>query len=269
MCVYVEFTLLPSPWLTQNSFKSAHREHKKSWTHASTNLLGSSSILNGSGNVIFVDSNRCRKTSVLNYSDLELSMAESWLINEYTAGPNYIDLYSSICFLWIRACWSVSYNPFGLVCWSLLDLCQWFWRFYTPDIAFWVHLPSRTGHDLVRWPWHCRRRWPYPYNIFHGSWPAHRKAHLTRTRLQRGTSSGWTGPTYQPLEWSGSGSRTLQESSTWVSNNGVWCIMMTSSNGNIFRVSGPLCGEFTGQRWIPCTKASDAEILCFLWSAPE
>ena len=34
--------------------------------------------------------------------------------------------------------------------------------------------------------------------------------------------------------------------------------MMTSSNGNIFRVTGPLCGEFTGHRWIPLTKASDA-----------
>ena len=30
---------------------------------------------------------------------------------------------------------------------------------------------------------------------------------------------------------------------------------MTSSNGNIFRVTGPLCGEFTGDRWIPRTKA--------------
>ena len=27
--------------------------------------------------------------------------------------------------------------------------------------------------------------------------------------------------------------------------------MMTSSNGNISRVTGPLCGEFTGHRWIP------------------
>ena len=44
--------------------------------------------------------------------------------------------------------------------------------------------------------------------------------------------------------------------------------MMTSSNGNIFRVSGPLCGEFTGHRWIPRTKANDAELWCFLWSAP-
>ena len=31
-------------------------------------------------------------------------------------------------------------------------------------------------------------------------------------------------------------------------------LMMTSSNGNIFRVTGPLCGEF------PFTKASDAEL---------
>ena len=43
---------------------------------------------------------------------------------------------------------------------------------------------------------------------------------------------------------------------------------MTSSNGNIFRVTGHLCGEFTGPRWIPRTKASDVELRCFLWSAP-
>ena len=47
------------------------------------------------------------------------------------------------------------------------------------------------------------------------------------------------------------------------------CNMMTSSNGNIFRVTGPLCGESTGHRWIPRTKASDAELWCFLWSASE
>ena len=29
--------------------------------------------------------------------------------------------------------------------------------------------------------------------------------------------------------------------------------MMTSSNGNIFHVTGHLCGEFTGNRWIPRT----------------
>ena len=48
-----------------------------------------------------------------------------------------------------------------------------------------------------------------------------------------------------------------------------WLFMMTSSNGNIFRVTGPLCGEFTGHRWIALKKASDAELLCFLWSVPE
>ena len=40
-------------------------------------------------------------------------------------------------------------------------------------------------------------------------------------------------------------------------------VMMTSSNGNLFRSTGPLCEEFTSHRWIPCTKASDAEIWCF------
>ena len=38
---------------------------------------------------------------------------------------------------------------------------------------------------------------------------------------------------------------------------------MTSSNRNFFRVTGHLCGEFTGFRWIPPTKASDVFIdLC-------
>ena len=32
--------------------------------------------------------------------------------------------------------------------------------------------------------------------------------------------------------------------------------MMTPSNGHIFRVTGHLCEEFTGNRWIPRTKAA-------------
>ena len=35
------------------------------------------------------------------------------------------------------------------------------------------------------------------------------------------------------------------------------------SNGNIFHVTSPLCGEFTGHRWISLTKTSDAELWCF------
>ena len=46
-------------------------------------------------------------------------------------------------------------------------------------------------------------------------------------------------------------------------------IMMTSSNGNIFRVTGPLWVDSTGARLNPLTKTSDAELWCFLWSAPE
>ena len=45
--------------------------------------------------------------------------------------------------------------------------------------------------------------------------------------------------------------------------------LMTSSSGNIFRVTGHLCGEFTRHRSISCTKARDAELWCFLWSEPE
>ena len=45
-------------------------------------------------------------------------------------------------------------------------------------------------------------------------------------------------------------------------------IMMASSNGSI-RVTGPLWGESTSHRWIPLTKANDAELWYFLWSTPE
>ena len=42
-------------------------------------------------------------------------------------------------------------------------------------------------------------------------------------------------------------------------------IMMTSSNGNIFHVTGLLCGEFTSPRWILRTKASNEELWSVLW----
>ena len=61
---------------------------------------------------------------------------------------------------------------------------------------------------------------------------------------------------------------TILERDTWILYL-ISCFMVTSSNGNIFRVTGPLCGEFTGPRPILRTKASDAELWCFLWSASE
>ena len=39
--------------------------------------------------------------------------------------------------------------------------------------------------------------------------------------------------------------------------------MMTSSNGSIFRVTGPLFGEFTGHWWIPLTKAETRSLDVF------
>ena len=59
-----------------------------------------------------------------------------------------------------------------------------------------------------------------------------------------------------PVQW---------ENTSWTDAH---LFMMTSSNGIIFRVTGPLCGEFTGHWWIPLTKASVAELWYFLWSAP-
>ena len=45
--------------------------------------------------------------------------------------------------------------------------------------------------------------------------------------------------------------------------------MTTLSNGNIFRITGPLFGESTGHWGIPLTKVSDAKLWCDLWSAAE
>ena len=39
--------------------------------------------------------------------------------------------------------------------------------------------------------------------------------------------------------------------------------MMTSSYGNIYRVTGHLCGEFTGPRWIPPHKGQRRGALVF------
>ena len=50
--------------------------------------------------------------------------------------------------------------------------------------------------------------------------------------------------------------------------SGGQILMMASSNGNTSRVTGPLCGEFTGHRWITLIKTSDAELWYFLWFTP-
>ena len=69
----------------------------------------------------------------------------------------------------------------------------------------------------------------------------------------------WDSPTKGPS--SGMGFHVMM--SSWIT------VMMTSSNVNISRVTGPLWGESIGHRWIPLTKASDTERWCFLWSAAK
>ena len=66
----------------------------------------------------------------------------------------------------------------------------------------------------------------------------------------------------QGSAWANSESNILQEK-IWSHRHGLCDTMMTSSNGNILRVTGPLCRKFTGHRWILLTKASDAERWCF------
>ena len=72
------------------------------------------------------------------------------------------------------------------------------------------------------------------------------------------TCSWWAGVVTKPRGYGYMNDRSLLKNDT-----------MTSSNGSNFRVTGPLCGEFSGPRWIPRTKASGAQLWCFLWSASE
>ena len=51
--------------------------------------------------------------------------------------------------------------------------------------------------------------------------------------------------------------------------NQKYIYMMTSSNGYIFRFTGPFYGEYSDHRWSPLTKANDVELWCFLRSVPS
>ena len=57
-----------------------------------------------------------------------------------------------------------------------------------------------------------------------------------------------------------------------VSKRGALFFYMTHDGvmkWKLLRVTGHLCREFTGPRWFPHTRASEAELWCFLWSASE
>ena len=63
--------------------------------------------------------------------------------------------------------------------------------------------------------------------------------------------------------------RQTMDSLAWLTMVSVALKYHGVINGNIFHVTGPWWGESTGHRWIPLTKASDAELWCFLWCTPE
>ena len=112
------------------------------------------------------------------------------------------------------------------------------------------------SHDIlslwIRARWRCSTQIRYRTTLY-GCWvivpsprstqysPSARASHWLQ-RLSRMSSRMGKGPMPH-------GART------WIS---FPYLMMTSSNGNIFRVTGHLCGEFTGPWWIPRTKANDA-----------
>ena len=110
---------------------------------------------------------------------------------------------------------------------------------------------------------------------------------LSLTKLHLNMSSVIFPPVY-PGEWGNNEEADIKPlqvigTSRDSIRSSVWCCscsrtrqrlhtvtpMMTSSNGNIFRVTGHLCGKFTGYRWNPRTKANNAELWCFLWFVPE
>ena len=83
----------------------------------------------------------------------------------------------------------------------------------------------------------CRPMWsisPYPSGLLNSEW-----------EIVRLPKCQWSN-----LEW--------YRSPDWHRSN-----MMTWSNWNIFRVTGPLWLESTDHRWIPLTKFNDTEMWCF------
>ena len=51
--------------------------------------------------------------------------------------------------------------------------------------------------------------------------------------------------------------------------NPYWHMVSFLFRYDVYSVTGPLCGDLTGHRWIPLAKASDAELWCFIWYAPK
>ena len=67
----------------------------------------------------------------------------------------------------------------------------------------------------------------------------------------------------QGSNWQYVSTRSDNRSSGVNQASGMAVLMMMSSNGNIFRITGPLCGEFTGHQRISLTKGQWRAALVF------
>ena len=132
---------------------------------------------------------------------------------------------------------------------------------------------NSTNHELcLRFAHRCVLLWfdmsvsyPFPSELLYWRCAVHRKDIswcITKIILSQCTAVGQISRNIIYHLWYDSANAwTHYGLGTWMN----WIIvgsMMTSSNGNIFRVTGHLCGKFTGPRWISRTKASDAELWC-------
>ena len=138
-------------------------------------------------------------------------------------------------------------------------------------------MPNMGHDDVIKWK-HFPRNWPFvwrihrsPVNSLHkGQWRGALMFSLICVWINDWVNNREAGDLRRYRAHSDvivMGAATVVDPSIDIVYR--WLFMMTSSNGNIFRVTGPWCGEITGQRWIPRTKDSDAELWCFLWSSPE
>ena len=116
------------------------------------------------------------------------------------------------------------------------------WGEFTGDCEFPAQKSSNAENVFIWWRHHAERR--------------------GKKRMERDKGKG------RGKEWGKESVRTNTEKVN-LEPALIDHTMMTSSNGNIFCVTGHLCGEFTADRWIPRRKASDAELWCILWSTLE
>ena len=139
-------------------------------------------------------------------------------------------------------------------------------------IMLWLLVPDNVI-DIRHWTKAVSHKWKYTWNYFGNIFifAGIRCCHISSHAMDMSHKSFAT-----PIKRAVCNNAACTNSDyviTWQSFSGAlferklhntfMCIMMTSSNRNIFRVTGPLCEEFTCHRWILLTKASDAELWCF------